>query len=736
MNTYHSILVIEDSLQDFLILKEYISRADSFQVKIFHAKSVEEARVISANETIDLVFLDLFLPDSFGKETFINVSAQINDVPIIVLSGLIDKSLALNIVQMGAQDYIVKGEFDELLIEKSITYSIERHKNQKRLEHSEKRYRLTFENAAAAMIEYDASELFQFIEELKKQGKEKSYFNALDADEIEKISKSIKVISINPEVLKMFGFKSRKDFEENRYKIITEESKEVYSTLSKAIWDRKRNFKSIHKYLTLEGKELTVLSRFTLYDFENNSCKIVRSGIDITMLIEKERQIERQQLLAEKLSEASLELLKKEEPVKLLNASIEILGKELSLDVISVAKINRTKEAHLKLVTRWCSNEKFDDKALTGFYNSPIREHPFYQGVATLDFSKINEFNDESEIGIPETLKEKGVKNLLVAPIMQKDSLWAVMFFLSASEERRWREPEKLLVKSYSNAVGSFLIKIQAEKELYNLNNQLETRIEKRTEQLTEALEELESFSYSVSHDLRAPLRKVAGFSQILDKEYGPDLPERAHHLLGNIKSGATEMTHLIHDLLEFSKLGQRSISLNKIPMNDLCSEIIKSTLESYPRLDVSVKLPELENAMGDVTLVKHVLNNLIWNAVKFSSKKEKVQIEFNCEKKDDYYHYSIKDNGIGIDMQYANKIFAVFQRLHTKEEYEGTGVGLAIVNRIIKKHGGKVSVAGEPDKGCTFTFSLPATTEAYQLNIPSNKSENREVSLTTSVSS
>ena len=728
MSTHISILIIEDNLQDFLILKEYISRAESFNVKIHHATNLEETRLLALKESFDLVFLDLFLPDSYGKETFIWVSSCVSDVPIIVLSGLVDKSIALNIVQMGAQDYIVKGEFDEMLIEKSIIYSIERHKNEKSLKESERRYRLTFQNAGVAIAEYDGKGLFDFIEELKLKGETKSYFDSYSLEQTDAFRDKIKVTSVNPEVLKLFGFKDIKDFRQNRKKIVTQQSISLYGDLAKSIWDKKRHFKTINEYQTLDDRKVVLLSRFTLYDYENQTVKIVRSGTDITALKEKEKQVETQHMLAEKLSEASLALLKSGNSNKLLDSSFNILGSALKLDKITLIRLEKIEEnIFLRPEHLWSSSEFFESSVEDdGFYDKPLSEIPFVSRLKNLEYGEILKFSvdpaSEPKDNFNEFLEKKNVKSLLLAPIMQKSGLWAAVIYSSKIKSKEWSEEEILIVKSYGNALGSFMIKTKAERELQELNEQLENRIDQRTEQLTEAVEELESFSYSVSHDLRAPLRTVAGFSQILDKEFSKSLPERAVHLLNNIKNGATEMTHLIHDLLEFSRLGRQSVSFNLIKMNNLCADIIEKLALENPDPRMNFKVPQLISSSGDITLIKHVLQNLIWNAVKFSSKNDFIRIELSSYEENGFVYYSVKDNGIGIDMNYADKVFSVFQRLHTKEEYEGTGVGLAIVKRIIKKHGGTVSVYGELNKGCTFTFSLPKTEMDFKRLNPSPK--------------
>jgi len=217
-----------------------------------------------------------------------------------------------------------------------------------------------------------------------------------------------------------------------------------------------------------------------------------------------------------------------------------------------------------------------------------------------------------------------------------------------------------------------------------------------------------ERVSDSVSNDLRGPLRKVGGFSQILDKEFGGTLPERARHLLKNIKEGATEMSELIHDLLEFSKLGRQPISFQEVDMDGLAKEIVTNAKQMYTNLNLNLVVEPLQPAQGDRNLLKHAISNLVFNAIKFSSKNEKIEVRIKSEVNDGMTDFSIADNGIGIDMDYADKIFNVFHRLHTKDEYEGTGVGLAIVKRIVKKHNGHIKVKGELGKGTTFTLSLP----------------------------
>jgi light-regulated signal transduction histidine kinase (bacteriophytochrome) len=218
---------------------------------------------------------------------------------------------------------------------------------------------------------------------------------------------------------------------------------------------------------------------------------------------------------------------------------------------------------------------------------------------------------------------------------------------------------------------------------------------------------ELEAFSYSVSHDLRAPLRSIHGYSKILEEDYYSELDENGKRVLGVIQENAKRMGQLIDDLLAFSRLGRREIQKSYLDM----SLLVKSVLEEINKLipnNAEIKVGTLYPAFGDRALVNQVMFNFISNAVKYSSKRNNPVIEIKSREGEREVIYSVSDNGTGFDMLYANKLFGVFQRLHTTEEFEGTGVGLAIVKRIISKHGGSVWAEGEIGKGATFYFSLP----------------------------
>jgi len=238
------------------------------------------------------------------------------------------------------------------------------------------------------------------------------------------------------------------------------------------------------------------------------------------------------------------------------------------------------------------------------------------------------------------------------------------------------------------------------EREFRRLNEELEQRVQERTA-------ELEAFAYSVSHDLRAPLRHINGFSKILMEECGASLTGDAQHSLQRIMEGATRMGHLIDDLLSLSRLGRQSLSPQITGLNALVLEVFAGLAPDAAGRRVEWKVGELGHANCDPALMRQVFQNLLSNALKYTRPRTEAIIEVGLQQQDGTPVLYVRDNGVGFSMKYVDKLFGVFQRLHRAEEFEGTGVGLATVRRIIQKHGGRIWAEAEPDKGATFSFTL-----------------------------
>jgi light-regulated signal transduction histidine kinase (bacteriophytochrome) len=256
----------------------------------------------------------------------------------------------------------------------------------------------------------------------------------------------------------------------------------------------------------------------------------------------------------------------------------------------------------------------------------------------------------------------------------------------------------------------------RAEEEIRRLNGELEERVRTRTAELVASNQELESFTYSVSHDLRAPLRHVDGFAQILEEEFGPQMPEEMRTLAKKIREGSQNMGRLVDDLLNLSRVGKKELSRQNVSLNPLVESVVMEIKMEAPNRELDWRIGALPAVDCDAGLMRLVFVNLLSNAVKYTRPRERALIETGELQINGESALFVRDNGVGFNMKYSSKLFGVFQRLHRAEEFEGTGVGLATVARIIRKHGGRIWAEAEVNKGATFFFTLPPVNPKTQL--------------------
>jgi light-regulated signal transduction histidine kinase (bacteriophytochrome) len=259
-------------------------------------------------------------------------------------------------------------------------------------------------------------------------------------------------------------------------------------------------------------------------------------------------------------------------------------------------------------------------------------------------------------------------------------------------------------------SIGLSLMKKQAEEEVHRLNRDLEGRVAERTKELEAANKELEAFSYSVSHDLRAPLRHIDGFIELLRTHTEGLADDRARHYMETISAAAGRMGQLVDDLLAFSRMGRAEMSKRPVDLGALVAEVIRELQPEAGDCAIDWRVAELPVVTGDAAMLRIVLANLLANALKFTGPRETADIEIGWKPGEaGEAVIFVRDNGVGFDPTYADKLFGVFQRLHRAEEFEGTGIGLANVRRIVARHGGRAWAEGAVDQGATFYFSLPA---------------------------
>ncbi len=304
-----------------------------------------------------------------------------------------------------------------------------------------------------------------------------------------------------------------------------------------------------------------------------------------------------------------------------------------------------------------------------------------------------------------------GLRACWSTPIHGSDGKILGTFAIYYGAPRRPVAAELEVIARAVHITGIAIERKQAEEQIRELNASLERRVRERTAELEAAVKELDAFSYSVSHDLRAPLRAIDGFSRIVTKDYGERLDDEGRRMLGVIRNGAQRMGRLIDDLLTFSRLGRQQLQASEIDMRAMAQRVFDELAAQETGRKLRLDLHPLPPIRGTEPMIEQVWVNLISNAIKFTSGREEGVIEIGARTSADGMEiYSVKDNGAGFDMRYVGQLFGVFQRLHTNDRFPGTGVGLALVQRIVQRHGGRAWAEGEVDRGATLSFALPNT--------------------------
>jgi PAS domain S-box-containing protein len=723
------ILLVEDSAVDATLVEAMLADTRRALFRCTRVSSLAQARSALADSTPACVMLDLGLPDSDGLATLDEVVEAAPDVAIVVLTGLDDEGTGQAAILRGAQDYLVKGKIDGALLARSLDYAVTRKRASLSLRESEGRYRALVETAPDAVVvhsngtiayvnpawvqlacgtqpaDFIGRPILEFLAlnhnaawPIAGAGGPRVQARLVRLDEsevdVELVNASVSWQGQPARQTILRDLTAQRQAEralresEARYRSLFEHNPDgVFALdLSGRITSVNLAAERMLGYpvstlvgrpffsLAVDGQHVNRhLARVVDGDPQILDLEIVQAGgrrvaVTLTLMamvidgrttgvfgVAVDVSAAREAQTALRESEARYRTLVEAAPTAIL--------------VCSSGRVMYGNPALLQLLGAASAN----DEAIQRFADWVDSMRPIIDnGVTTLP---------------PLRLERNGVSpaevEVTVAPIL-------------------WQGQPAMQV------IGSDVTeRKEAEQAIRQLNTQLDKRVRERTADLEAANEELEAFAYSVSHDLRAPLRSIDGFSQVLVEDCGDALNDACQDALRRIRAAAQRMARLIDDLLELSRVARTDIRLTQVDLSELASSITHELAASEPQRSISVRIADGLVAWGDPTLLRAVLENLLGNAWKFTTPKPDAQIEVGAGEIDGQSAYYVRDNGVGFDMAYADRLFGAFQRLHKQTEFPGTGIGLATVQRIVRRHAGRVWAQACVGEGATIWFTL-----------------------------
>lgn len=765
-----TILLIEDNPSDIRLIKELLKEISGFNYFLMTSGSLKDACKQIDNSRVDIILLDLNLPDSLGYQTFVSVLECCGNVPIVLVSGLEDEELSLKLIQEGAQDYITKQSLNGALLGKTILYSIERRQLTKSLKISNAKYQVLFDSFPLGITLSDKEG--NIIESNRKAvkllglSKEEQLQRQIDSSEWNIIKENGSPFP-QEEYASVIALKENRVVENIQMGIVKGENDITWINVTAAplpienygvaiayndITDRKRSEEKLARSeaslnLALETSHIGVWD-INLLDNSTNRTLIhdqifgYQTPLDSWsiktflghVLPEDRNYVEKCFKEAiEKQSDWNFEcrIRRMDGEIRWIHASggheRNAKGKAFMMSVL-IQDITQRKQAEHFLSESEKSLREMLESLPQLVWTCRINGQCDYLSLQWVKYTGIPE---------KEQLGDNWLKQLHPDDQEKTMSIWmekvktGVDFDIEYRLRRfdgvyRWykvravplTDLEGKIIKWFGSNNDIDDIK-KAIDEIKILNETLENRVSERTEQLVAANKELETFSYSVSHDLRAPLRHISGYVSLFLENRSLELSEEDLGYLKIVTDSVSKMSELIDALLSFSRLNRAEI--HKTITDTL--PIIKDGLQLFDNeiknRAVEIKINTLPKTFGDQQLISQVWVNLISNAIKYTGKKQDARIEIGSYDTENETVFFINDNGAGFNMEYASNLFIVFKRLHNSKSFDGIGIGLANIKSIIERHGGRCWAEGEIDKGATFYFSLPKPDALKTLTIP-----------------
>ncbi len=495
----------------------------------------------------------------------------------------------------------------------------------------------------------------------------------------------------NPAHATIYGYDSPDELIGESWEILYDD-RQVEDVKSEALVDLKqgRRWTGELRGLRKDGSYFDVLLSLTPLPDGGLACICQ----DVTRRKQQERELQRYADRLQTLHEIDRAILSAESPHAIADAALERVYEQLPCDRASVVVFDHESQQGEVLAYAVGGDSKIKRGA-----RFPMSEFRITEMLESGQPEVVHDMQNVPPTSVLSKLQKEGIRSYISLPMMLDDELIGLVN-LGSKETDSFTEAYQDLMREITDQVTIAIRQARLLEQVQKQTEELEQRVAERTA-------ELESFTYSVSHDLRTPLRAIDGFSRLLDKDYGHLLDEEGQRLLSIVRTSASRMGQLIDDLLALSRLGRQEMRKAPIDMTELAHQVTEELLRVHDRDSVSVTIRDLPPAEGDRAMARTILTNLVSNSLKFTRDEAEPRIEIGAIEKEGAWIYFVKDNGAGFDMAYAHKLFGVFQRLHDDDEFEGTGVGLAIVERAVRRHCGDVWAEAEVDEGATIYFTL-----------------------------
>ncbi len=665
------LLIVEDSEIDALLLLSEMRRG-GYAVTSLRVDTPAAMRAALEEEDWDIITSDHAMP-AFSAPAALTLAQEISpETPFIIVSGEIDLNLAVSLLKAGAHDYIQKHELPR------VVPAIQRE-----------------------LAEMEVRRQQRQAEEERRVSEEKFYkafHNSPDSINLNRLSDGV-FLAVNAGFERMTGYTAEEALGKSSLELNTWANPTDRVRLSKKlleegefndeeIFGKNKNEQIVPtlvsaRLITVNGEQCVLAFNRDLSAQKQAEAEIRRQNQElraVSLIITViATQLELPQVIHEALNgvivlsgmEAGAVYLGGDGPELVLTASSQLSAEEL--ETLRARVIQPTEAIYQDLVTSqkpviWNSEP-----------GGKLENTPFLSG--------------------------KGWQ--LLFPLIAKDNLIGALYLYTSQAAETISASVLELTRQLCGTIALAIENARLYETVQKHASRLEERVAERTEQLSAINQELETFSYSVAHDLRAPLRGISGFVGILMNEYAGQLPVEARQMLEKVSASSRKMEELINALLDFSRLNRKPLTKTSVELNEVAQEMIASFAPETSKRKIEWVLGDLPPTTADPILIRQVFANLIGNAIKYTCAREKAKIEIGYMRIEGIGAYFIRDNGVGFEMSQAGKLFGLFQRLHTESEFEGTGVGLANVQRIILRHGGRIWAEAEPNRGATFYFTL-----------------------------